>query len=118
MKWWWQQKSSVNIPSKRAIFLFFFFVLTLINTCICYGQKADPLGGIAEATKQVSGYFGNAVYLMYAIGALAGIVGAVKTFNQWNSGDPHATKTAAAWFGSCLFLVVVASVLKLVFGIA
>jgi len=88
-------------------------VVALMNTC--YAQ--DAVQGIKDATTAVKSYYAVGVYLMYAIGAVAGIVGAVKTFNQWNSGDPHTTKTASAWFGSCLFLVIVATLLKTVFGI-
>ncbi|MBS1504675.1 MAG: DUF4134 domain-containing protein, partial [Bacteroidetes bacterium] len=55
--------------------------------------------------------------LMYAIGAVVGIIGAVRVFNKWNHGEPDTNKVAAAWFGSCVFLVVVATVLKSFFGL-
>ncbi|HSF53691.1 MAG TPA: DUF4134 domain-containing protein, partial [Algoriphagus sp.] len=65
---------------------------------------------------QVSSFFESGVNLMYAIGAVVGLVGAVKVFNKWNSGDPDTGKVAAAWFGSCVFLVVVSLVLRSFFG--
>lgn len=74
------------------------------------------VAGIEAATEQVSGFFLSGVSLMYAIGAIVGLVGAVKVFNKWNSGDPDTGKVAAAWFGSCVFLVVVALVLQSFFG--
>ncbi|MBX2924743.1 MAG: DUF4134 family protein [Chitinophagaceae bacterium] len=37
--------------------------------------------------------------------------------NKWNSGDQDTGKVAAAWFGSCIFLVVVATVLRGFFGV-
>jgi hypothetical protein len=54
---------------------------------------------------------------MYAIGAVLGLVGAVKVFQKWNGGDPDTGKVAAAWFGSCVFLVIVATVLRSFFGL-
>lgn len=72
--------------------------------------------GIQAATEQVTGFFQSGVNLMYAIGAIVGLVGAVKVFNKWNSGDPDTGKVAAAWFGSCVFLVVVSLVLQSFFG--
>lgn len=72
--------------------------------------------GILAATEEVAGFFNSGVQLMYAIGAIVGLVGAVKVFNKWNSGDPDTGKVAAAWFGSCVFLVVVAIVLQSFFG--
>lgn len=73
--------------------------------------------GISAAESQVKGYFTTATNLVYAIGAIVGLVGAVKVFNKWNSGDQDTGKVASAWFGSCIFLVVVATVLKGFFGV-
>lgn len=77
----------------------------------------DGNAGIQEATNQVVSYFDTGCSLMYAIGAVVGIIGAIKVFNKWNAGEPDTNKVAAAWFGSCIFLVVVATVLKSFFGI-
>jgi hypothetical protein len=41
----------------------------------------------------------------------------VKVYQKWNSVDHDTSKTAAAWFGSCVFLVVVTSVIRAFFGI-
>jgi len=77
----------------------------------------DGNQGIAEATSKVAGYFDTGTDLMYAIGAIMGLVGAVKVYSKWNAGEPDTAKVATAWFGSCIFLVVVATVLKSFFGI-
>lgn len=81
----------------------------------CFAQ--DGNAGINQATSQVKGYFDSGCNLMYAIGAVVGIIGAVKVFNKWNAGEPDTNKVAAAWFGSCVFLVIVATVLKSFFGL-
>jgi putative uncharacterized protein (fragment) len=60
----------------------------------------------------VKSYFDPAVKLIYAIGAVVGLVGAIKTYNKFSSGDPDTGKTAASWFGSCVFLIVAATVLQ------
>ncbi len=54
---------------------------------------------------------------MYAIGAIVGLVGAVKVYNKWSAGEPDTAKVASSWFGACIFLVVVATVLKSFFGV-
>ena len=78
----------------------------------------DGNAGIQSATTMVQGYFDTGCTLMYAIGAVVGIVGAIKVFNKWNAGEPDTNKVAAAWFGSCIFLVVVATVIKSFFGVS
>jgi len=60
----------------------------------------------------IKSYFDPAVKLIYAIGAVVGLVGAIKTYNKFSSGDPDTGKTAASWFGSCVFLIVAATVLQ------
>ncbi|MGN6567492.1 MAG: DUF4134 domain-containing protein [Flavipsychrobacter sp.] len=90
-------------------------VLTLYFTMQALAQ--DGSAGINAATTQVKSYFSAGTSLMYAIGAIVGLVGAVKVYNKWNHGEPDTGKVAAAWFGSCVFLVIVATVLKSFFGV-
>lgn len=77
----------------------------------------DGVAGINQATSQISRYFSAGANLMYAIGAVMGIVGAIKVYNKWNAGDPDTNKMAAAWFGSLIFLVVVVAIIESFFGI-
>jgi hypothetical protein len=84
--------------------------------CMLSAQAQDGSAGLTQATSMVKGYFDAGCTLMYAIGALVGLVGAVKVFQKWNAGEPDTSKVAAAWFGSCIFLVVVATVIKSFFG--
>jgi uncharacterized membrane protein YcjF (UPF0283 family) len=88
--------------------------LLLISAAVAAQSGAT---GIQNATNEVKNYFGVGTTLMYAIGALLGLVGAVKVYNKWNSGDQDTGKVAASWFGSCIFLVVVATVLRGFFGV-
>jgi hypothetical protein len=77
----------------------------------------DGNAGIQQATTMVQGYFSTGCTLMYAIGAVVGIVGAIKVYQKWNAGEPDTGKVAASWFGSCIFLVIVATVIKSFFGL-
>lgn len=100
---------------KYIKFKFFLLSGIILSTFQAFSQ--DGNAGIMEATNKVRGYFDTGCDLMYAIGAVVGIIGAIKVFNKWNAGEPDTNKVAAAWFGSCIFLVVVATVLKSFFGI-
>ena len=91
--------------------------LTVYLLTILVADAQDGNAGINEATMRVRSYFTTGTSLMYAIGAILGLVGAVKVYQKWNSGDPDTGKVAAAWFGSCVFLVIVATVLRSFFGL-
>ena len=89
--------------------------LLLISLSGLWAQ--DGNAGINEANTKVRSYFAAGTNLMYAVGAIVGLIGAVKVYQKWNSGDPDTGKVAAAWFGSCVFLVVVATVIRSFFGV-
>src|SRR6476661_8954776 len=97
--------------------LILLMIMTGAFTTDLLAQTADGNAGIQNATDQVKGYFDTGCNLMYAIGAVSGIIGAVKVYQKWNQGDHDTNKVAAAWFGSCVFLVIVATVLKSFFGL-
>ncbi|MCR1858347.1 DUF4134 domain-containing protein, partial [Phocaeicola vulgatus] len=68
--------------------------------------------GITEATKMVTSYFDPGTKLCYAIGAVIGLVGGIKVYNKFSSGDPDVSKVASSWFGACIFLIVAATILR------
>ncbi|WP_432443893.1 DUF4134 domain-containing protein [Pedobacter gandavensis] len=90
-------------------------VFGVLQSVLLFAQSGTA--GIQQATTEVKSYFNTGTNLMYAIGAVVGLVGAIKVFNKWNAGEPDTSKVASAWFGSCIFLVVVATVLKSFFGV-
>lgn len=106
---------SVMFLKKRAVkYLVLPSALFLLSVAV-YAQ--DGNAGINEANTKVRSYFASGTNLMYAVGAIVGLIGAVKVYQKWNSGDHDTGKVAAAWFGSCVFLVVVATVIRSFFGV-
>lgn len=83
----------------------------LLATAWAYAQ-GNGIGGITEATNMVTSYFEPATKLIYAIGAVVGLIGGVKVYSKFSSGDPDTSKTAASWFGACIFLIVAATILR------
>lgn len=110
-KWNWNFEKFI---SKKMFFTAVVLVFSFFRFPI-YAQ--DGIAGINEANQQVRSYFDAGTQLMYAIGAILGLIGAVKVYQKWNAGDPDTGKVAAAWFGSCVFLVVVATVIQSFFGV-
>jgi len=100
---------------KQNLVAFLLFAMAVLLAIPSIAQ--DGNAGITEATMRVRSYFTTGTSLMYAIGSILGLVGAVKVYQKWNSGDPDTGKVAASWFGSCVFLVIVATVLRSFFGV-
>ena len=60
----------------------------------------------------VTSYFDPLTLLIYAVGDVIGLIGGIKVYQKFSSGDPDTSKTAASWFGACIFLIVSATVLR------
>ncbi|MBW4742259.1 DUF4134 domain-containing protein [Prevotella melaninogenica] len=84
----------------------------LTATAIGAYAQGNGIADINEATKMVTSYFDPGTKLIYAVGAVVGLIGGIKVYNKFSSGDPDTSKTAASWFGACIFLIVAATILR------
>ena len=89
----------------------------LIGSVLARAQDGNQ--GISQANTLVRGYFDTGTQLLYAVGGVIALVGAIRVYRLWNEEDGHgrAYQAAAGWFGSCIFLVVVTSVIRSFFGL-
>lgn len=94
---------------KNKILLPAAFLFAAISSAFAQG---NGIAGITEATNMVTSYFDPGTKLIYAIGAVVGLIGGIKVYNKFSSGDPDTSKTAASWFGACIFLIVAATILR------
>ena len=78
---------------------------------VTYAQ-GNGQAGITEATNMITSYFDPGTKLVYAIGAVCGLIGGVQVYNKLSSGDPDTSTTAASWVGACIFLIVAATILR------
>ncbi|OFP36384.1 conjugal transfer protein, partial [Prevotella sp. HMSC069G02] len=78
---------------KKIMMLLFLLTATAIGA---YAQ-GNGIAGINEATKMVTSYFDPGTKLIYAVGAVVGLIGGIKVYNKFSSGDPDTSKTAASW---------------------
>ena len=93
---------------KRKIHL----LTTIFFTALSTFAQGNGIGDITDATNMVTSYFDPGTQLIYAIGAVVGLIGGIKVYNKFSSGDPDTGKTAASWFGACIFLIVAATILR------
>ena len=91
---------------------FLFSAAVLMAAASSALAQGDGSAGITEATQMVTSYFDPATKLIYAIGAVVGLIGGIKVYQKFSSGDPDTSKTAASWFGACIFLIVAATILR------
>lgn len=71
-------------------------MLLLMTATIGAYAQGNGIAGINEATKMVTSYFDPGTKLIYAVGAVVGLIGGIKVYNKFSSGDPDTSKTAAS----------------------
>ena len=70
-----------------------FSVMCAVITASVFAQgQGQGLAGINAATSLMTSYFDPATKLCYAIGAVLGLVGGIKTYGKFSSGDPDTSK--------------------------
>lgn len=94
---------------KASAFVSVFFLFA-------YQSLAQSSAGIDQATAEVSSYVDPVSNLIIAIGAVVGLIGGVRVYIKWQSGDQDTQKAIMGWFGACLFLVLVGVVIKAFFA--
>ena len=123
----------IKSPFRAALILFFHFLSTIVMivsskkwligavlSLSAVPQHAFAQGGIVgidAATSSLTSYVDPISTLILAIGAVVGLIGGVRVYIKWNSGDRDINKELMSWGGSCLFLVLVSVVIKAFFGV-
>ena len=81
-----------------------------------YAQAAAPgVTGIYGAAADVRSFYKSVTDLIMAIGGLVGLVGGLRVYIKWNSGDRDITPDVMSWVGSSIFLLLVSVVMKSMF---
>lgn len=58
-------------------------MLLLYITVAAARAQGNGMAGIQEATQMITGYFDPATKLIYAIGAVVGLIGGIKVYNKF-----------------------------------
>jgi len=93
--------------------------LSLVSvSAFCYVvamAQGNGVNAIEQANSEIQSYIEPITTLFYVVCAVIGFIGAVKVYGKWSSGSPDTTKTAASWFGSCIFAIVAVTAIRAFF---
>lgn len=88
--------------------------LLLMNAANAMAQ-GNGVTAIEKANTEIQSYIDPITNLFYVVCAVVGFIGAVKVYGKWSAGSSDTTRTAASWFGSCVFAVVAVTAIKAFF---
>lgn len=92
-------------------------LLSVLALGLSSNSFAQGAAGIDQATSELTSYIDPIGSFILVVGAIVGLVGGVRVYMKWNSGDSDVNKSVMSWFGSCIFLVLVGSVIRAFFGV-
>ncbi|MBO4370768.1 MAG: DUF4134 domain-containing protein [Paludibacteraceae bacterium] len=77
--------------------------------------QGNGVAALQRANAEIQSYVEPITSLFYVVCAIVGFIGAIKVYSKWSSGSPDTTKTAASWFGACVFAVVAVTAIRAFF---
>jgi hypothetical protein len=100
---------------KRTKKMFAMAMLLAITQLQASAQSG--VNGLNTATSTLKTYVDPVTSITLVIGGIVGIVGGIRVYSKWNSGDQDINKELMGWGGSCLFLVLSSLIIKAFFGL-
>ena len=97
-----------NLQRLTALILGLYYSISLL--------LAQNAAGIDQATSEINSYVDPVSNMIIAIGAVVGLIGGVRVYIKWQSGDQDTQKAIMGWFGACLFLILVGVVIRAFFS--
>lgn len=115
-------KKVISFKSKVAGFVskafFSAMAMVLVTISDVFAQNAAAgAAALTAADASIRTYFAPAVNIMYGVAAIIGVIGAVKVYQKFTSGDGDTGKVAVAYVGGMIFLVVAATAIGAFFGV-
>jgi hypothetical protein len=98
----------------RQVALALTAILAVITIQPAQAQIGPAIDGAASSIK---GIFTNVSNLILMIGAVTGLAGGIRVYVKWQNGDQDLNKHIIGWTGSCIFLLLSGTILKLFFGV-
>lgn len=97
-------------------FAVFFFALP----AFCSGQDPPGISEMNQATSEFHNWYFSMSDFVLVLGTISGILGGLRIYANWNTGHHHhhpIDSQVIGWFLSCLFLTLVGSFLKALYGV-
>ena len=92
----------------------------MVSFCVAFVHLVQAqtgiAGGLQSATTQVKSAYTYVGPLILAIGGVVGLAGGIRVYIKWNNGERDINKEIMGWAGSCIFLVLVGTILTAFFG--
>lgn len=78
---------------------------------VCFSQTPPGIKEFGEATREVERNYKALTRLIAPIGAIFGLVGGIRVYNNWQCGKHHIDAQVMGWLGACIFSQLIAVII-------
>ena len=82
-----------------------------------YGQSPPGVAEFNEVETDMERIYVALSQLSFVIGAVSGLLGGLRVYNNWQMGKHHIDIQVISWFSACLFLSIIGFFLSGLFGV-
>ena len=93
--------------------------LTALFYCLIspsFGQ-VPGIQEFGDATRMVRNQYHALTYTASILGAIFGLVGGLRIYNNWQSGKHHIDAQVMGWLGAFIFLQLIAVIIGAMYGV-
>lgn len=97
--------------------LFSGFMLLLLSSSESFAQSPPGVSEFNNVETDMEKFYVALSRLAFVVGAVSGLLGGLRVYNNWQMGRHHIDVQVISWFGACLFLATIGFFLSGLYGV-
>ena len=103
--------------SRGQCFLVGGFFFLLLSSSESIAQSPPGVLEFNRVENDMEKFYVALSRLAFVVGAVSGLLGGLRVYNNWQMGRHHVDVQVITWFGACLFLATIGVFLSGLFGV-
>lgn len=102
----------------QSLFLIGIFLLCFfLPEVAAYAQSPPGVAEFQAVENDMERFYVALSRLSFVVGAVSGLLGGLRVYNNWQMGKHQIDVQVISWFGACLFLATIGFFLSGLFGV-
>jgi hypothetical protein len=97
--------------------LFSGFLLLFLSNSESIAQSPPGVSEFKNVETDMEKFYVALSRLAFVVGAVSGLLGGLRVYNNWQMGRHHIDVQVISWFGACLFLATIGFFLSGLYGV-
>jgi hypothetical protein len=99
------------------VFCGFSLLILFLSEAEAFAQSPPGVTEFQEVESDMKRFYVALSRLSFAVGAISGLLGGLRVYNNWQLGRHHIDVQVISWFSACIFLATMGIFLSGLFGV-